>query len=122
MWLGHLNFFFKNTHDGRLGLLQKIRLKIWLTFGGCRRIYALVFGIVPEFQHHGIGNLLMITSARRIIPQRKYDTLEIAWVGDFNPKMMRLMGLLNTKKERLYTTYRFVFDRGKVVKRAPVIG
>ncbi len=122
LMLRDLNPFLKKSNDGRLGILQKIWLKIWLATSGCRRIYALVFGIVPEFQHQGIGNLLMVTSARCIIPQRKYDTLEIAWVGDFNPKMMRLMGLLNTKKERLYTTYRFVFDRGKVVVRAPMIG
>jgi hypothetical protein len=122
LMLRDLNPFLKKTNDGQLGLFQKIRLKIWLMTGGCRRIYALVFGIVPEFQHQHVGNLLMITSARRIIPQRKYDTLEIAWVGDFNPKMMRLMGLLNTKKERLYTTYRFVFDREREVRRAPVIG
>lgn len=122
LMLRDLNPFLQKANNGKMGFFQKIKLKIWLMTGGCRRIYAFVFGIVPEFQHRHVGHLMMITSARHIIPQRKYDTLEIAWVGDFNPKMMRLMSLLKTKKERLNTTFRFVFDRQKGVERAPVVG
>jgi hypothetical protein len=109
LMLRDLNPFLQRYNDGSMPFWRKILLKWWLLRGGCRRIYAMAFGIVPEFQHLGVGHLLMIASARTIIPQRKYDTLEIAWIGDFNPRMQRLMSLLVTKQERTYTTFRYVF-------------
>ena len=53
-------------------------------------------------------------------PLKRYKDLELVWIGDFNPLMMRMVEtLVVAKPYRMYTTYRYLFDREKEFHRAP---
>ena len=41
------------------------------------------------------------------------------WIGDFNPKMMRMAEALGGTIWRTHATYRYLFDRTKLFERAP---
>ena len=54
---------------------------------------------------------------------KRYDSLELAWIGDFNPVMMRMVeNFVCAKKHKMHTTYRYLFDREKEFRRAPRVG
>jgi len=47
-----------------------------------------------------------------------YKELEMNWIGDFNPTMMRVAERVGGKIRKTHTTYRYLFDRTKEFKRA----
>jgi hypothetical protein len=42
------------------------------------------------------------------------------WIGDFNPKMMRVCEQLLAEIYKTHHTYRFLFDREKPFERHPI--
>ena len=65
---------------------------------------------------------MVMAAAKHLQPKNKYDTLEMNWIGDFNPKMIRIIEQVGGKKYRTYHTYRYLFDRTKEFKRYPLVG
>ena len=104
-WWGKLRFVWR----------MKVRRK-------ATRIFALIFGVVPEFQGKGIESG-MIYTFEQVVAQgtvNHYKSLELAWIGDFNPIMMRVVEtMVCAKKHKMHTTYRYLFDREKPFTRAP---
>ena len=50
-----------------------------------------------------------------------YNEMEMSWVGDFNPKMNALFKSFGAKQELTHRTMRYLFDRQKEFKKAPII-
>ena len=104
-WWGKLRFVWR----------MKVRRK-------ATRIFALIFGVVPEFQGKGIESG-MIYTFEQVVAQgtvNHYKSLELAWIGDFNPIMMRVVEtMVCAKKHKMHSTYRYLFDREKPFTRAP---
>ncbi len=122
MWLNlpDLNQYFKKM-NGKFGLLQKLQF-LWLRrFGKCSRFFGVAFGVVPEFQGKGLDSYIIIEAAKVIQPRGKYTDFEMQWIGDFNPKMVNIAENLGTHRNRILTTYRYLFDRTKELKRHPML-
>ena len=45
----------------------------------------------------------------------QYEMVEMAWVGDFNPKMKKIYELVGGKFVKQHNTYRYMFDRSQEV-------
>ena len=43
------------------------------------------------------------------------------WIGDFNPKMVRMVENLGTTVTKRYRTYRKIFDPSKPFSKAPIL-
>jgi hypothetical protein len=54
-------------------------------------------------------------------PSFKYTDLEMNWIGDFNPKMIKLVNYIGGKVRKTHITYRYLFDRNKEFKRASTV-
>lgn len=109
--------------NGRFGLLDKLRF-LWRlkVTRKADRIMGLIFGVIPEFQGKGIESGMIECFEQRVGkgPLKRYKDLELVWIGDFNPLMMRMVEtLVVAKPYRMYTTYRYLFDREKEFHRAP---
>ena len=50
-----------------------------------------------------------------------YKEMELSWAGDFNPKIVALYESVGGKKKKIHYTMRYLFDREKSFKRAPII-
>ena len=117
-----LNQIFKHV-NGKLNLLGKLKF-LWHTWRKTnKKAFGILFGIVPE--HHGKGvDGGMILGFRKLIQEEylRYEDYEFGWIGDFNPKMMRVSEQVQTQVVKTHATYRKLFDESKPFKRMPVIG
>lgn len=110
---------------GKLNLWNKLRL-MWLLKVARKvdRVSGLIFGVTPEYHGKGI-EAGMIRAFEKVIADRQvdYKSLELAWIGDFNPVMMRMVeNYVCASKHKMHTTYRYLFDRSKEFRRCPRLG
>ncbi|MCD7962502.1 MAG: hypothetical protein LUF90_02895 [Rikenellaceae bacterium] len=109
--------------NGRFGWMEKIRFIVDLKLRKkADRIVGIIFGVVPEFRGKGIEGG-MIRRFEEVVEKVGYKSLELAWIGDFNPVMMRIVeSYVRATKFKTHVTYRYLFDRNKEFSRAPKLG
>ena len=117
-----LNQIFKHV-NGKLNLLGKIKF-VWHQWRRTnKKAFGILFGVVPE--HHGKGvDGGMIMGFRKLVQEEylRYEDYEFGWIGDFNPKMMRVSEQVQTEIVKRHATYRKLFDETKPFKRMPILG
>ena len=105
--------------NGKLNLFGKAKFLYHKWNKTCRKILALVFGVVPEFQGKGVEGAIVIAVKNLLQDDYiRYDEMEMNWIGDFNPKMMRVAENVGGKICKVHHTYRKLFDESKPFKRA----
>lgn len=109
------------SFNGRFGLARQLKLLWKLRHGGCDRIFAMVFGVDPDYQGRGIESGMIMAFGDCVQSQKlPYTSMELAWIGDFNPVMMRMVELyVQAGKIKMHTTYRYQFDRTQPFSRCP---
>jgi GNAT superfamily N-acetyltransferase len=110
--------------NGKFGVWGKIKAWLLLQRGVITRTCGIIFGVVPDFQGKGIESAIALRFRRagRDNPHYQYETIDMNWVGDFNPKMNRFVSQLGTTRDKEFITYRYLFDRTKEFKRCPRVG
>jgi hypothetical protein len=79
----------------------------------------VIFGVVPEHQGKGVESAIILQFEKEIKAGRiLYTDLEMNWIGDFNPVMMKLVQQIGGSIHKTHVTYRYLFDRSKEFKRA----
>ena len=115
-----MNQFVKHL-DGKFGLLEKARLFWMLKTGQCRKMFGVAFGVVPEQQGKGIDGAMVHTSYLRLQEINRYDSFEMNWIGDFNPKMMHVAKNVDGEISKVHVTYRLILDGSVAFERCPMI-
>ena len=111
--------------NGKFGWWQKLRLMWDLKVRRkCDRIFGIIFGIAPEFHGKGVESAIMVKCHEFLVmTKNEYKTMELAWIGDFNPVMNRMIETyVGATKHKMHTTYRYLFDRTKEFRRCPRLG
>lgn len=112
-----LNQIFKYV-GGKMNWLGKIKFLYHKLFNPPNKMLGLVFGVVPEQQGKGVESAMVKKfndmSSQKAFP---YETIEMNWIGDFSPKMMRVCEQLYAKIYKTHHTYRYLFDREKPFER-----
>jgi hypothetical protein len=115
-----INQIFKHV-NGKMDLIGKLKFLWYKTFSPPNKMLGLVFGVVPEHQSKGVESAMIISydkmSSKSTFP---YKTIEMNWIGDFNPKMMRVCEQLLATIYKTHHTYRYLFDREKPFERHPI--
>lgn len=108
--------------NGKLTLYGKLLFAWRKLKKKCKTMFGIVFGVVPEHQRKGV-EIAMIVAARDSIQKRDmpYEELQMNWIGDFNPKMMRVAEQIGAEIYKTHHTYRYNFDRLKQFERYPVL-
>ncbi|MFM8432176.1 MAG: hypothetical protein ACKOA1_05210 [Bacteroidota bacterium] len=122
MWLNlpDINQLFARF-NGRFGLIEKLRFLWLIRSGKITKLIGFVFGIVPEHQGKGVDSYIIIEGANVIRAKSNYTEYEMQWIGDFNPKMVRVAEDLGTSKSRVLITYRYLFDRSLPFERHKIL-
>lgn len=108
--------------NGKFHLLNKLRLLYLLKVKKiCTRAVGLIFGVIPEFQGKGVAEGMILYFEDEVSQGVNYKDLEMNWIGDFNPKMIKLVKQIGSKVLKTHITYRYLFDRDKEFKRAEVV-
>lgn len=117
-----LNCIFKQF-NGKFGWIEKLKF-LWdlKVTRKCHRIFGMVFAITPEHQGKGVESGLISALYHQYVktPKNHYKTMELAWMGDFNPVMNHMITkYVCATKHKTHITYRYLFDREAEFKRCP---
>ena len=120
MWMNlpDTNQWFKYL-NGKFGLWEKLKF-LWLKrFRKNEKMIGLVFGVVPEWQRKGLEGYMIWEGTQHLRMHTDFKVTEMQWIGDFNPKMIKIAENLDTTVTRKLATYRYLFDRTKAFERHP---
>jgi GNAT superfamily N-acetyltransferase len=120
--LPEVNQVFKFV-NGKLDWLGKAKF-VWHTWRGTnKKAFGVLFGVVPEHQGKGVDGAI-IETFRQLAQNDSfaYKDYEMNWIGDFNPKMIRVVEQINAWVVKRHATYRKLFDETKPFKRMPIVG
>lgn len=119
--LPELNQIFRHVH-GRLNWLGKLKFVYHRWRGTCTKMFGVVFGIVPAHQGKGLEGAIIQAAGDHVQHEGfRYRDFEMNWIGDFNPKMIHLVGQVGGKVNKVHATYRKLFDPTRPFRRAPVM-
>jgi hypothetical protein len=119
--LPEVNQLFKHV-NGKMNLIGKL-IFLWHKYRKTsKKMIGMVFGVVPEHQGKGVeGALIEKTHVLLKSGQVHYTDIEMNWIGDFNPKMLRVAEQVGGFISKTHITYRYLFDRNKPFKRHPIL-
>jgi hypothetical protein len=115
-----VNQYFKHF-NGKLGLIEKLRLWWMVKTGYNKRLVGLAFGVVPKYQALGIDSFMIYECGLLVQNKGWYHQYEMGWAGDWNPKMINIYKSLDSQQSRRMVTFRYLFDRNKPFERHPVM-
>ena len=85
------------------------------------KLLGLIFGVIPEFDGKGVTNAITYVAKRELTGYKKYKSLEMHGIGDFNPGMIKFVHKIgDIKKTKIHTTFRYQFDRSRPFERMPL--
>lgn len=115
-----LNEIFRYV-NGKLDFVGKIKFLYHKWKRTPRTMVGVVFGVVRDFQGQGIEGAMIKWSEDYIVPLNRYHETVLTWIGDFNPKMIRICEGLGAERYRTLATYRYLFDSSQPFERCPII-
>lgn len=119
--LPEVNQVFKYV-NGKMDFLGKLKFVYHQFRRTNKKAFGVLFGIAPEHQGKGVDGA-MIENFRRLAHSKSfpYTEYEMNWIGDFNPRMIRVAEQINTTIVKKHVTYRKLFDKTKPFRRMPII-
>ena len=95
--------------NGKMGIMEKIKF-LYYRWKGVDRMRAIVMGTKHAFQKHGLESVMFIKLKEYVLPLKRYNELELSWVGDFNNKMLAIHEATGASFGKKHITMRKVFD------------
>ncbi|SFJ07150.1 hypothetical protein SAMN05421638_2018 [Kaistella treverensis] len=115
-----LNQWFK-YFNGKFGIIQKLAFLVLKKLKKNRKMVGLVFGVIPEWQGRGIDGFMIWEGTKHFRKTTDFEDYEMQWIGDFNPKMIKIAENLDTTVTRKLATYRYLFDRTQEFHRHKIL-
>lgn len=107
--LPDLNLILRHIGDGELGLLGKLKFMYHKKKGTMNKAMGFIYGVAPEHQKKGINALLAVHMSDTL-KKSSYKHMQMAWIGSFNPKMVRFVEKLSVRKYNTGAVYRLLLD------------
>ncbi|MGZ3923082.1 MAG: GNAT family N-acetyltransferase [Flavisolibacter sp.] len=108
--LPDVNQLLKPLH-GKMHLFNKLRFVWNKKTSTVERIRIIVMGCKQKFQNRGIESALIRCLQNEVLPRNTVKEVELAWVGEFNKKMMSLHHATGAIKSKVHRTYRYEFEK-----------
>jgi len=116
-----LNQVVKTIKNGKLNWIAMLKFGWQLKIAKSnRKMMGLVFGVIPEYQRKGVM-IAIVEFCRRYVQEKirgRYIDFEMNWIGDFNPKMMKVSAGIGDPC-KIHYTYRKIFDENIEFERCP---
>jgi hypothetical protein len=103
--------------NGKLNLWSIIKLLCLKKRKVITRSRVTIFGVVEAHQRSGVLAALFLQYQKAILKKPNYKSVELAWVGDYNPKMIKVYQQIEATKYKTHITYRYLFDRNARFQR-----
>jgi hypothetical protein len=109
------------TMNGKLNVIGKLKFLYHKLTGKITRARVIIIGVKPKFQKLGLEAAMIYKLHEAVLVRKRYEEVEISWVGDFNPKMQSLLAATNAGPGKIHNTYRYMFDPNAEFKGPMVI-
>jgi len=96
--------------DSHFDLFNKIKFVWYKRTVEIDRLRIVLMGCKKKFQNHGIESALIRCLQLEVLPRKTIKEVELAWVGDFNNKMMAIHEATGARKDKVHRTYRYSFN------------
>jgi len=116
-----LNEIFKYVGK-KLNLVGKLKFLYYKKTIKPQIMVGLIFGVVKDFQGQGIEGVMIKWMEDNVKPRFSYQSTTLNWIGDFNPKMLKVTERLDSTLHRKFITYRYMIDKSIEFQRHPVVG
>lgn len=107
--LPDVNQVLKHVH-GKLNLWGKLKFFWYSKTKTVDRLRIIIMGCKKRFQNHGIESALIRCLQLEVLPRNTITGVELAWVGDFNDKMIALHEATGARQDKIHRTYRYIFS------------
>lgn len=121
MMIPDMNQILKRLKNGKLTVFNILKLMYLKKVHAITRCRVLVMGVIPRFQGLGIESGIFWQLRQVLLRKPWYKEMELSWVGDFNPKMIKLFHAVGGKHAKTHETLRYLFDRSRPFERLPII-
>ncbi len=103
-----LNQIFKKVGSS-MNWWGKIKFFYFLKTTRVNKIRGIIFGVIPTYQNKGVYSLMIMKMYEVMSKDKDIMSTELAWIGDFNPKMHALFTSLKAKKVKMHYTFEKLF-------------
>ena len=100
-----VNQIFKHL-NGKLNWWGKLKFLLYRKTVKIDRVRGIIFGVVPKYQNKGFYSAMLLKMYEVVCNDPYLKSTELAWIGDFNPRMHALFRSLNAQKTKLHYTYK----------------
>ena len=80
----------------------------------------LVFGVDRAYHGQGVESAIIKWAEANLVSLGRYQDTIMTWIGDFNPKMIKVAENLGATPYRKLQTLRKMMDPNRPVTRVPV--
>ncbi|MBS1654188.1 MAG: GNAT family N-acetyltransferase [Bacteroidetes bacterium] len=94
---------------GKMNLWGKLKFLWYKNTTTVDRLRIIIMGCKTKYQNHGIESALIRCLQLEVLPRNTIKGVELAWVGDFNEKMMAIHEATGAVKDKVHRTYRYIF-------------
>ncbi|HUR11607.1 MAG TPA: hypothetical protein VM012_09580, partial [Flavitalea sp.] len=85
--------------NGKLNTWGKLKFAYYHKRRYVNRLRIILMGCKKRFHNHGIESALIRCLQREVLPRNTIKGVELAWVGDFNPKMISIHEATGARKD-----------------------
>lgn len=102
------NQILRHLH-GKMNLWGKLKFLYYRRTQVVDRLRIIVMGCKKRFQNHGIESALIRCLQNEVLPRHTIKGVELAWVGDFNQKMLAIHENTGAIRDKVHRTYKYLF-------------
>ena len=96
--------------NGKMNVAGKLKFLWYRYTQKVNRLRIIIMGSKKKFQNHGIETALIRCLQLEVLPRKSIKGVELAWVGDFNTKMIAIHKATGAKLDKVHRTYRYTFQ------------
>lgn len=115
-----LNEIFRHIGTN-FNLWGKLKFLYYKTFAKRSTMVGIVFGIDKAYHGKGVEAAMIQFAYNSIIKSNRYSSTILTWIGDWNPKMIKVAENLEAERYRVLATYRLIFDPNVTFERHPIV-
>jgi len=97
--------------NGKLDLFGKLKFLWYKKTKAVNRLRIIIMGCKKKYTNHGIESALIRSLGNVVLPRQTIKGVELAWVGDFNSKMMAIHEATGAQLDKVHRTYRYLFNK-----------
>jgi hypothetical protein len=105
--------------NGSLTAWRLLRVLWAKWFAKRQTMVGMVFGIDRAYQGQGVEGAMIKWTQDHVVSLDRYSDTIMTWIGDFNPKMLKIADRLGASPYRTLATYRKMLDKNCTFERHP---